>query len=126
MKAKHLEEYQNYYGRFDIGFEGEEEEEKKIKELSTYERLKNLKHGGKDENFYALLTNYYRYLLLSSSRPGCLPANLQGLWNYQICAPWESDYHTNINVQITYWPADAYHLGECQSALFEWMKHFYS
>ncbi|MCI8889195.1 MAG: glycoside hydrolase family 95 protein, partial [Hungatella sp.] len=120
VRLGHIREYGEYYHRFDIGFEQEGQEE--LKELTTYERLKKLKSGGRDENFYALLTNYHRYLLLSSSRPGCLPSNLQGLWNYQIFAPWESDYHTNINLQINYWPAEGYHLSECHTPLFDWLK----
>lgn len=120
LKRQHIAEYQSYYSRFDIGFSDSEEEA--LQALSTYERLKRLKNGGRDENFYALLANFHRYLLLSASRPGCLPSNLQGLWNYQMYAPWESDYHTNINLQINYWPAEAYNLSECHTALFDWLE----
>lgn len=120
VKRQHIAEYQKYYSRFDIGFTEDGEEE--LEELSTYERLKRMKNGGRDENFYALLANYHRYLLLSASRPGCLPSNLRGLWNYQMIAPWESDYHTNINLQINYWPAESYNLSECHTALFDWLE----
>lgn len=120
VKLAHIREYSGYYSRFDLGFYDPRQEE--LKELTAYERLKRLKRGERDENFYALLANYHRYLLLSSSRPGCLPSNLQGLWNYQIFAPWESDYHTNINLQMNYWPAEGYHLSECHQPLFDWLK----
>ncbi len=81
-----------------------------------------MREGGQDENFYVLLAHYHRYLLLSASRPGCLPSNLQGLWNHRIFAPWESDYHANINLQINYWPSEAYQLSECHTALFDWLE----
>ncbi|MDO5417389.1 MAG: glycoside hydrolase family 95 protein [Lachnospiraceae bacterium] len=120
VKRCHIQEYQQYYERFDMGFEdgcGEE-----LAPLTTYERLKRIRDGGRDENLYALFANYHRYLLLSASRPGCLPSNLQGLWNYQIFAPWESDYHANVNLQINYWPAEACQLGECHTTLFDWLE----
>ena len=73
---------------------------------------------------------YGRYLLISCSRPGSLPANLQGLWNDSNDAPWHSDYHANINVQMNYWPAEVAGLPEChlpffdlvQSQLPDWRK----
>jgi alpha-L-fucosidase 2 len=62
-----------------------------------------------------------RYLLMASSRPGDLPANLQGLWNDKLKAPWNSDYHTNINLQMNYWPAEVTNLSECHLPLFDYM-----
>jgi len=62
---------------------------------------------------------YGRYLLMSSSRPGGLPANLQGLWNDRMNASWNSDYHLNINIQMNYWPAEVCNLAECHQTLFE-------
>lgn len=120
VKQKHLEEYQRYAQRFEIGFH--DGNENVAAGLSTYERIRRIQAGGRDENFYALLVHYYRYLLLSSSRPGCLPSNLQGLWNCRMFAPWESDYHTNVNLQINYWPAEGYHLSECHTPLFDWLE----
>lgn len=75
--------------------------------LPTDKRLEQVKNGQQDDALMALFFQYGRYLLLSSSRnPGKLPANLQGIWNDHYDAPWESDYHTNINLQMNYWPAD--------------------
>ncbi len=75
-------------------------------------RLEAVKKGGDDPQLAALLFQYGRYLLIGSSRPGCMPANLQGLWNEHIKAPWNCDYHININVQMNYWPAEVTGLGE--------------
>ena len=123
VKQEHIREYSGYYSRFDIGFkEQESQDQENVENLTTYQRLKRLRNGGKDENFYALMVNYHRYILLSSSRPGCLPSNLQGLWNHQIFAPWESDYHANINLEMNYWPVEGYHLGECHQPLFDWLQ----
>jgi len=66
-----------------------------------------------DPEMEALLFQYGRYLLISSSRPGGLPANLQGLWNDTNGPAWHSDYHSNINVQMNYWPAEVTNLSEC-------------
>lgn len=66
---------------------------------------------------------YARYLMIGSSRPGNMPANLQGLWNYSNRLPWRSDYHTDVNVQMNYWFVDAANLSECFEPLAEW---FYS
>ena len=70
-------------------------------------------------NWRALLFQYGRYLLISCSRPGGLPANLQGLWNDTNDPPWHCDYHANINVQMNYWPAEPANLAECQLPLFD-------
>ena len=81
--------------------------------LPTDERLKRVKNGAEDNGLIALYFQYGRYLLMSSSRyPGILPANLQGIWNEHIDAPWRSDYHTNINLQMNYWSAEVCNLPE--------------
>jgi alpha-L-fucosidase 2 len=72
-----------------------------------------------DPELEGLLFQYGRYLLISCSRPGGLPANLQGLWNDRNDPPWHSDYHANINVQMNYWPAEAASLPECHLPLFD-------
>jgi alpha-L-fucosidase 2 len=72
-----------------------------------------------DPALAALLFQYGRYLLISSSRPGCQPANLQGVWNELLNPPWESKYTTNINVEMNYWPAEVTNLGECHLPLFD-------
>ena len=81
--------------------------------LPTDKRLEAIKKGGDDKNFTILLFQYGRYLLMGSSRkPGLLPANLQGIWNQEFDAPWNSDFHTNVNIQMNYWPAEICNLSE--------------
>jgi alpha-L-fucosidase 2 len=72
-----------------------------------------------DPGLEALLFQYGRYLLISCSRPGGLPANLQGLWNDNNSPAWHSDYHANINVQMNYWPAEVANLAECHTPFFD-------
>ncbi len=72
-----------------------------------------------DPELEALMFQYGRYLLMSCSRPGSLPANLQGLWNTSNTPPWHSDYHSNINVQMNYWPAEVTNLGEMHTPFFD-------
>lgn len=71
----------------------------------------------------ALLFQYGRYLLISSSRPGSLPANLQGIWNKDAKPAWYSGYTTNINVEMNYWPAEPANLSECHMPLFDWVEN---
>jgi alpha-L-fucosidase 2 len=72
-----------------------------------------------DPGLEALLFQYGRYLMISCSRPGGLPANLQGLWNDNNNPPWHSDYHANINIQMNYWPVEVANLAECHTPLFD-------
>lgn len=86
--------------------------------LATDVRLQRVKDGATDPHLTELYFQYGRYLLLGSSRaPGVLPANLQGIWNEHISAPWESDYHVNINLQMNYWPAEVTNLPETAEPL---------
>ncbi|MBX3112796.1 MAG: glycoside hydrolase family 95 protein [Fimbriimonadaceae bacterium] len=82
------------------------------------ERLTRVRDGVVDLGLEKLLFDYGRYLLVGSSRPGGQPANLQGLWNDHEEAPWFSDYHTNINLQMNYWPAEVTNLAECHEPFF--------
>ena len=75
-----------------------------------------------DPGLEQLLFQYGRYLLISCSRPGGLPANLQGLWNDNNSPPWHSDYHANINVEMNYWPAEAANLAECHTPFFDLLQ----
>lgn len=87
----------------------------------TDKRLAAVKQGGEDPDLLALYFQYGRYLLMSSSRgPSQLPANLQGIWNDRMWAPWESDYHLNINLQMNYWPVDVCNLSETIDPLVDW------
>jgi len=89
----------------------------------TDERLEAVRGGGADPALAALYFQYGRYLLIASSRPGDLPANLQGVWNPHMNAPWNSDYHTNINLQMNYWPAEACNLSECAGPFFDFVEN---
>lgn len=89
---------------------------------SLAERLATYRDGGDDPALEALFFQFGRYLLISSSRPGDLPANLQGLWCNHLRAPWNGDYHLNINLQMNYWPAETTNLAECAVPLFEFIE----
>lgn len=73
---------------------------------------------------HVLQWQYGRYLLVSSSRPGTLPANLQGLWTNALASGWSADYHTNINVQMNYWAAETVNLSDCHMPLFDYMNDY--
>src|SRR5262249_36212016 len=89
--------------------------------LPTDERLAAVQQGAGDPGLVALYFQFGRYLLISCSRPGGLPANLQGLWNEFLNAPWNSDYHTNINRQMNYCPAEVANLSECHVPLLDYI-----
>ncbi len=91
--------------------------------LPTDERLAAVRAGQDDPDLIALYFQMGRYLLISSSRPGNLPANLQGLWNDSLTPAWNADYHTNINVQMNYWPAEVTNLSELQQPLFDYIRN---
>ncbi len=91
--------------------------------LPTDERLNRMKEGKADNGLLTLYYQYGRYLLMNSSRkPGRLPANLQGIWNDLYEAPWNSDFHTNINLQMNYWPAETGNLSETVGPLAGFMS----
>ena len=85
--------------------------------LPTTQRLRGFAQGAADPALAALYFNFGRYLLISSSRPGGLPANLQGLWAEEIQTPWNGDWHLDINVQMNYWPAEVCNLSELHEPL---------
>lgn len=89
--------------------------------LPTDVRLTKYAAGGQDPDLEEMMFQYGRYLLASSSRPGGLPANLQGLWNNSNTPPWASDYHNNINIQMNYWAAESTNLSECHLPLIDFI-----
>ncbi|MCK0191693.1 glycoside hydrolase family 95 protein [Arenibacter sp. F20364] len=111
--AAHKEEYQNYYKRVSLDITPEE-----IVPIATDTRLEKYKETKNDPHLEELMFQYGRYLLISSSRPGTLPANLQGIWANKIQTPWNGDYHTDINVQMNYWQAESTNLSELHLPLF--------
>ncbi|WP_168442579.1 glycoside hydrolase family 95 protein [Pontiella desulfatans] len=104
----HVAEYQRFYNRFSIDL-GETEAAK----FATDERIDAIKRGSNDPALMVLYTQFARYLLISSSRPGTMPANLQGIWVDGVNPPWNSDYHVNINMQMNYWTAEILNLADC-------------
>lgn len=87
------------------------------------ERLLAFKNGADDAGLPVLFFQFGRYLLMGSSRnPAILPANLQGKWSQRMWAPWEADYHLNVNLQMNYWPADMAHLSETYDPLVNWFE----
>jgi alpha-L-fucosidase 2 len=93
-----------------------------IAEVPTDERLDRVRAGATDAALDALYFQFGRYLLIASSRPGDLPANLQGLWNDSMSPPWDADYHLNINLQMNYWPAEVTNLAELHQPLFDFLE----
>ncbi len=93
-----------------------------VETLPTDERLARIKNGEEDPGLSALYFQFGRYLLMGSSRPGTMAANLQGIWNDRMAPPWDSKYTTNINVQMNYWPAEVGNLPETTLPLFDLVK----
>ncbi len=91
-------------------------------DAATDRRLEVLKNGAADPGLYALYFAYGRYLLISSSRAGSQPANLQGIWNWHLRAPWSCNFTTNINAQMNYWPALSCGLESCLEPYFDFVK----
>ncbi|WP_316739464.1 glycosyl hydrolase family 95 catalytic domain-containing protein [Pedobacter aquatilis] len=113
IKQAHIKEYQSYYNTFSVNF-GQSENEN----LPTDERLEKFATAN-DPAFAALYMQYGRYLLISSSRPGTQPANLQGIWNDLLSPPWGSKYTTNINLEMNYWPTETLNLSALNEPLFK-------
>lgn len=91
-------------------------------DLPTYQRLANYQKGQPDFRLEELYYQFGRYLLIASSRPGNLPANLQGMWHNNLDGPWRVDYHNNINIQMNYWPAGPTNLSECTWPLIDFIR----
>lgn len=91
-------------------------------DLPTYQRLANYRKGQPDFRLEELYYQFGRYLLIASSRPGNLPANLQGMWHNNLDGPWRVDYHNNINIQMNYWPAGPTNLSECTWPLIDFIR----
>lgn len=90
--------------------------------LPTNQSLNNYRKGNPDYHLEELYYQFGRYLLISSSRPGNMPANLQGIWHNGVDGPWRIDYHNNINVQMNYWPACSTNLNECMLPLVDFIR----
>ena len=114
LRDAHVADYQKLMGRVRLELAGPARAD-----LPTDERLALMQQGGEDNGLLQLYFQYGRYLLIASSRPGSLPANLQGKWNDQLSPPWESKYTININTEMNYWPAESTNLAELHEPLFD-------
>ncbi|MFB9053918.1 glycoside hydrolase N-terminal domain-containing protein [Formosa undariae] len=118
LKQEHIKDHRGMFDRvsFTLGQDS-------LATLPTDERLNRVKDGAMDNGLMATYFQYGRYLLMGSSRkPGKLPANLQGVWNKHYNAPWNADFHTNINLQMNYWPAEVCNLPETSLLLANFME----
>ncbi len=116
LKNSHIADYQSFFKRVDIdlgsGYGNY---------FTTDARITAMQNGYIDTDLIELYYQFGRYLLISSSRPGGLPANLQGIWADGMNPPWSADYHININIQMNYWPAEITNLGELQQPFIEFI-----
>lgn len=117
LLKRHTDRYQALYSRVKLSLPSDGENCL----LPTSERLEKF-YGSNDQGMVALLFNYGRYLLISSSQEGGQPANLQGLWNNRLKAPWDSKYTININTEMNYWPAEVCNLTETAEPLFAMIR----
>lgn len=113
LKA-HTDYYQSQFNRVSLSLGGENT---KTARQETVKRIAGFSQGN-DPTLAALMFQYGRYLLISSSQPGGQPANLQGIWNHQLNAPWDGKYTININTEMNYWPAEVTNLSETHEPLF--------
>ncbi|MBM3852551.1 MAG: glycoside hydrolase family 95 protein [Verrucomicrobia bacterium] len=119
LLAAHQEDHRKFYRRTALAL-GPREAAPGA--LPTDERLRRVKAGEADAGLFALYFHYGRYLLIGSSRPGGLPANLQGIWNEKVNPPWFCGWHFDVNAQMNYWPAEVTNLSECHGPLFEFLE----
>jgi len=117
LRRRHEDDFRGLMGRVHLNVGDVSMNDKPIDE-----RLKSLRAGAADPNLEALCFQFGRYLLVSSSRAGGQPANLQGIWNESAVPPWGSKYTININTEMNYWPAEVCNLSECHQPLFDMLK----
>lgn len=119
LEIAHVKDHRKYFDRAGLTLFNKSPESLTTARLPTDQRLASQGKGISDPSLAVLYFNFGRYLLISSSRPGGLPANLQGLWAEEIEPPWNGDYHLNINVQMNYWPAEVCNLSELHDPLLK-------
>lgn len=118
LLAEHIADYQKFFNRVKLELASTNS---KISAKPTPERIA-AKELSADPSLAVLYFNFGRYLLISSSRPGGMPANLQGLWADTVAPPWGADYHLNVNIQMIYWPAEVCNLTELNEPLFAYIE----
>ena len=131
IKEEHVTDYQSYFNRLCLElyskteintFATNEAKHNSIADIPAGELLARVKNGEIPSSLVETYFDFGRYLLISSSRPGTLPANLQGIWCKDFTPPWGSKYTININAQMNYWPAETCNLSECHTALLDHIK----
>jgi alpha-L-fucosidase 2 len=118
LRKTHIDDFSGLMGRVHLSLSDDPEIVKK----PINERINAYKEGGKDINLEALVFQFGRYALATSSRAGGQTANLQGIWNQELVPPWGSKYTININIQMNYWPAEVTNLAECSQPLFDMVQ----
>lgn len=116
LRAEHVADYRHYARRADLRLADGPDS---LRDLPTDKRIERVKNGGEDPGLIATYFHYGRYMLISSSRPGALPANLQGIWNESLDPPWGSKFTVNINTEMNYWMAESANLSELHAQLFD-------
>lgn len=117
LKKEHVNDYTNLFDRVSLNF-GEETKQS----LPTNERLIAFHNGAEDPGIERLYFQYARYLIISASRPKTMSMNLQGKWNNSTNPPWAGDYHSNINLEMIYWPAELTNLSECHEPFLDFIE----
>lgn len=120
LLKNHIKDFQSFFNRCTLRLNAAENDS--IVKMTTAQRLIRYANGNSDPALPALYFNFGRYLLISSSRAGGLPANLQGLWAEEYQTAWNADYHLNINVEMNYWPAEITNLADCHLPLIDFTK----
>ncbi|MHA4847614.1 glycoside hydrolase family 95 protein [Flavitalea antarctica] len=118
VKQRHVNDYRALFGRVRLKLAADTQ----LLKLPTDQRLRQFSSKPVDQQLAVLYYQFGRYLMIASSRPGSRPANLQGIWNDHIQPPWGSNYTTNINTEMNYWPAENTNLSECHEPLFNFLK----
>jgi alpha-L-fucosidase 2 len=117
LRAAHVADHQALFNRVKLSLGPARDDRPTDQRLTAYQQ------SGSDPGLEALFYQYGRYLLIGSSRPGGLPANLQGIWNKDLKPAWYSGYTTNINIEMNYWLAEPTNLAECHQPLFDWLHN---
>lgn len=118
LRERHIAAHDTIFGRVELTLDVPADQ-RELAALPTDERLRRVREGADDTGLLVLYAQYGRYLLMGSSRPGGLPANLQGIWNDSIMPAWDSKFTININLQMNYWPSEVMNLAETHEPLFD-------
>jgi alpha-L-fucosidase 2 len=118
LRARHIADHQRYFRRAEIRL-GSQNDSDPNASVPTDLRISRIKQGGEDIHLLPIYFQFGRYMLISSSRPGTLASNLQGIWNESVDPPWGSKYTININTEMNYWLANRANLSDCHLPMFD-------